>query len=126
MNDNSKKTSGDTVDEFLSRYRRIVKHTETVRTFRTSDSVDSADGESSQSGKSVRASDRTMEIDPRATFNPVTQRQIITKKASSAPDGNTDYDKKEYTDRFVTEPELKASDIKTARTMEFDPSAQRK
>ena len=126
MNDNSKKTSGDTVDEFLSRYRRIVKHTETVRTFRTSDSVDSADGESSQSGKSVRASDRTMEIDPRATFNPVTQRQIITKKASSAPDGNTDYDKKEYTDRFVTEPELKASDIKTARTMEFDPSAQKK
>ncbi len=122
MDDNSKNPAGDTVDEFLSRYRRIVKHTETVRTFRTGEPPGNSKTENNEDNIAFHASDRTMEIDPRATFNPVTQRQIITKKVSSVPDGNTDFDKKEYSDRFVSEPELKASDVGDDRTMEFDMS----
>ena len=122
MDDNSKNPAGDTVDEFLSRYRRIVKHTETVRTFRASEPLGNSKTDKNEDNGRAYASDRTMEIDPRATFNPVTQRQIITKKVSSVPDGNTDFDKKEYADRFVPEPELKASDSGDARTMEFDMS----
>ena len=96
MDDNSKNPAGDTVDEFLSRYRRIVKHTETVRTFRASEPLGNSKTDKNEDNGRAYASDRTMEIDPRATFNPVTQRQIITKKVSSVPDGNTDFDKKEY------------------------------
>lgn len=121
--DEDKRTSGtDTVDEFLSRYRKIVRHTETVRTFRTTSGSQPEPENTSAAadGEKKPPTDRTMEIDPRATFNPVTQRQIITKKATSVPDSGAETMKKGYTARFEPEPELNVAAGSDSRTREFN------
>lgn len=126
MDEDKKTTGGDTVDEFLSRYRKIVRHTETVRTFRASSAAqtdNSADSAPEEEENKPQASDRTMEIDPRATFNPVTQRQIITKKAATLSDSGTEVMKKGYTARFEPEPELSVQRGSDGRTKEFDISS---